>query len=91
MTERTTVRLPEELLARAKRHAAAQGCTLTALIEQGLRLVLSETRRSPIARRPLPRVSAAAGGLVPGIDLASSSALQETDDLADAMRIKHFR
>jgi predicted DNA binding CopG/RHH family protein len=39
MAERTTVRLPEDLVARAKRKAAAEGRTLTSLIEDGLRLV----------------------------------------------------
>ena len=90
MTERTTVRLPEELLVRAKRQAAAQGCTLTALIEEGLRVVLAERQKSGPSRRVLPRVSAAAGGLVPGVDLASPSALQESDDLADMARMKHL-
>ena len=37
---RTTVRLDDELLRRAKIHAAEQGTTLTALIEAGLRHVL---------------------------------------------------
>ena len=43
MAERTTVRLPEDLIKRAKRKAAAEGSTLTALIEEGLRLVVFET------------------------------------------------
>jgi hypothetical protein len=41
---RTTVRLPAELLEHAKRKAAAEGKTLTALIEDGLRLVISPAR-----------------------------------------------
>jgi toxin-antitoxin system PIN domain toxin len=41
-TERTTVRLPPELLRRAKRKAAAEGRTLTSLIEDGLWLVVAE-------------------------------------------------
>ena len=36
MTERTTVRLPDELLARARRKALAEGRTLTSLIADGL-------------------------------------------------------
>ena len=39
MSERTTVRLPPELLRRAKRKAAAERRTLTELIEDGLRMV----------------------------------------------------
>jgi hypothetical protein len=38
MAERTTVRLPEDLIRRAKIEAAAEGRTLTSLIEDGLRL-----------------------------------------------------
>ena len=36
MTERTTVRLPEDLLNRARRKAVAEGRTLTSLIQDGL-------------------------------------------------------
>ena len=42
MAERTTVRLPEDLVRRAKEKAAAQGRPLTALIEERLRRVLRE-------------------------------------------------
>jgi hypothetical protein len=69
MAERTTVRLPEELIRRAKRKAAAEGRTLTSLIEDGLRLVVSEERKDKkAARLPLP-VSDAKGGPAPGIDI----------------------
>lgn len=80
MTERTTVRLPEDLLKRAKRKAAAEGRSVTALIEEGLRRVLAE--RPPVAKpgRTLPPVSTATGGLMPGIDLNDSAALQERED-----------
>jgi hypothetical protein len=85
MPERTTVRLPSELLSRAKKKAAAQGRTLTSLIEDGLRLVVA----SPAKQRPdrvIPRVSKARGGLMPGIDLNDLSGLQEIDDQAYAPR-----
>jgi hypothetical protein len=62
MPERTTVRLPEELLARAKRKAAREGPTLTSLIEDGLRLVTEESRPPEKAERVLPRISTAKGG-----------------------------
>lgn len=77
---RTTVRLDEALLERARREAARRGVTLTALIEEGLRLVL---------RRPLPRteravvvlpVCRAGGGTLPGIDLDDSAALLDRMD-----------
>jgi hypothetical protein len=81
MSERTTVRLPPDLLNRAKRKAAAEGRTLTSLIEDGLRLVTAESRRTARAKRVLPRVSRATGGPRPGVDLTDLSALQELDDL----------
>ena len=85
MTERTTVRLPGDLLKRAKRKAAAEGRTLTALIEDGLRLVLTDRANTAPKKRIVPPVSSASGGLMPGIDLNDTAALQELDDL-DAMR-----
>ena len=88
MIERTTVRLPRDLLSRAKRKAAAEGRTLTALIEDGLRLVLSGTRMPGKAQRILPRVSKATGGLLPGIDISNSAALQEMEDLEYVERMK---
>jgi hypothetical protein len=81
MTERTTVRLPETLVRRAKRKAAAEGRTLTALIEDGLRRVLSERGPAPKTKRVLPRVSTATGGLMPGVDLNDLRALQDIEDL----------
>ena len=91
MVERTTVRLPEDLLRRAKRKAADEGRTLTALIEDGLRLVVSESRNSSKKKRILPRVSKATGGTWPGIDISNSAALQEMDDLEYVERMKHFK
>jgi hypothetical protein len=81
MPERTTVRLPEDLLDRARGKAAAEGRTLTSLIEDGLRLVVSGNRKTAKSKRLLPRVSKAGGGPMPGIELTDISALQEMDDL----------
>jgi hypothetical protein len=91
MTERTTVRLPPDLLARAKRKAAAEGRTLTSLIEDGLRLVIAESRKSAAKKRVLPRVSTAAGGPMPGVDYRSLAALQEMDDLEYVERMKNLK
>jgi hypothetical protein len=91
MPERTTVRLPEDLLDRAKRKAAAEGRTLTALIEDGLRLVVAENRKPARSKRILPPVSRATGGPMPGIDLGDMSALQELDDLDYIERMKRFK
>jgi hypothetical protein len=88
MIERTTVRLPRDLLSRAKRKAIAEQRTLTSLIEEGLRLVVGDKRSKPRAKRILPRVSSAGGPPFPGIDIANSAALQEMEDLEYARRLK---
>jgi hypothetical protein len=61
---RTTIQLDGALLRQAKREAARRGISLTALIEKGLRLILSQ-----------PPVSSATGGTLQGIDLSDSAAL----------------
>jgi len=91
MAERTTVRLPPDLVKRAKRKAAAEGRTLTALIEEGLRLVVAEDRSEASRKRVLPRVSTATGGPMPGVDHTNFSALQEMEDLEYVERMKHFK
>lgn len=91
MTERTTVRLPKDLLKRAKRKAAAEGRTLTSLITDGLQHIVSEPRRAARRSRVLPRVSKAKGGLMPGVDLGSFSTLQEADDLDRIDRMQRLK
>lgn len=81
MTERTTVRLPPDLLARAKRRAAEEGRTLTALIEDGLRRVVASKQERTRPKRRLPRTSKAKGGTLPGIDLTDISSLEEIADI----------
>jgi hypothetical protein len=88
MIDRTTVRLPEALLSRAKRKAAAEGRTLTALIEEGLRLVVAENRKTKPAKRIMPRVSKASGGLLPGVDLRE---LEEAEDLEYIARMRRLK
>ena len=85
MTERTTVRLPDDLLRRAKRKAAAEGRTLTSLIEEGLRSAIAEPRAPATAARVMPRISQARGGLVGGVDL---TALRDAEDLDEARRLQ---
>jgi ribbon-helix-helix CopG family protein len=87
--ERTTVRLPADLLKRAKRKAAAEGRTLTSLIEDGLRLALAEKKKTAQPQRLPPPVSTATGGPMPGIDVSDLSALQEIEDLEYVERMKH--
>lgn len=89
MIERTTVRLPEELLRRAKRKAAAEGRTLTSLIEDGLRLVVSERGKKPLKPSEKLPVSTATGWLLPGVDITKFSDIQAMDDLEYAVRLKN--
>ena len=81
MTERTTVRLPEDLLRRAKRKAASEGRTLTSLIADGLRLMLADNRSLSRTKRVLPRTSSARGGLLPGLDWTDLHLSDEADDI----------
>jgi hypothetical protein len=91
MTERTTVRLPADLLSRAKRKAAAERRTLTSLIEDGLRLMVGDGGKVVKRRRALPPVSKATGGTMPGIDLTDLSALDEIDDLEHVERMQRSK
>lgn len=72
---RTTVRLEESLVAQAKREAERRGVTLTALLAEGLRLVLAGGAAVPGRPRVVLPVSGALGGTWPGIDLDSNAAL----------------
>jgi hypothetical protein len=54
MPERTTVRLPEDLLSRAKRKAALENRTLTSLIAEGLRMVFRENRKIEKRKSVMP-------------------------------------
>ena len=89
MIERTTVRLPKDLLIRAKRKALAEDRTLTSLIEEGLRLVVERQRK----RKPKPSVSCRVQygdqRPLPGIDISNSAALQEMEDLEYIERLKN--
>ena len=89
MIERTTVRLPKDLLTRAKRKALAEERTLTSLIEEGLRLVVSDKPTATKAKRIMPRHSDASGPPFPGIDISNSAALQEMEDLEYVERLKN--
>ena len=73
---RTTIRLKDDLLKRAKKRAADEGRTLTSLVEDGLVLILSKAKASRRKRIKLP-VSKATGGVLPGVDLNRSSDLEE--------------
>lgn len=77
---RTTVRLPDELLRRARRRAAREGRTLTSLIEEGLSLVLTRPLKGLRQGRIDLPVSSAKGGIQPGVDLNRSGDLEDLMD-----------
>ena len=77
--ERTTVRLPSELLARARKKAAAEGRTLTSLIEEGLREAVA-SRPPPPQPKPRAPISSVASNRQEGVDLSNSAQLQELMD-----------
>lgn len=76
MDMRTTVRLDPHLLAQAKKVAAANGRTLTAVIEDALRESLSR-RKTQRAGLKVEIPTFRGKGLHPGVNLDDSAALLE--------------
>jgi len=77
---RTTVRLDDGLLDLARAEAQRRGTTLTALIEQGLRLaILPPPSQAHSTRVRLP-TSRARGGSLAGIDLNDSAVVIDRMD-----------
>ncbi len=77
---RTTIRLPDELYTRVRVSAATEGGTVTAFIEDALRMALE--RRDAIPAHAPYRVSPFHGdGVQAGIDLDDSAALQDVMDV----------
>lgn len=72
---RTTVRLRDALLKRAKKRAAEEHRTLTSLLEEGITLALARPVKARRERIEVP-VSRASGGVLPGVDLNRSSDLE---------------
>jgi hypothetical protein len=73
---RTTLRIDDDLLRRAKAAAAVRGTTLTALVEDALRVALAQ--RPPTMRRRVELPTSSVGSrLAPGVDLDDSAALLE--------------
>ena len=86
MIERTTVRLPEGLMAMARKKAAEEGRTLTSLIEDGVRMVVS--RKPDLRPRRPVRVSTATGGPAPGYEEIKLSRIDEIEDFERLARIE---
>jgi hypothetical protein len=77
---RTTIRLEDTLLDQAKREAARREETLTALIEQGLRLVIAQSGAPRQRKRVTLPVCRAGGGTLPGVDLNNNASLLDIMD-----------
>jgi hypothetical protein len=71
---KTTLDIDDELLIKAKTVSARERKSLTALIEEGLRLRLRSPRRSSRRRQPLP-VYRGKSGLAKGIDPTSNRSM----------------
>ena len=88
MIERTTVRLPKDLLDKARRKAARERRSVTGLIEEGLRFIVEGKPTARGAKRKLPRTSKATGGMRRGLEGMTYSQLQELDDIEYVERLK---
>jgi hypothetical protein len=77
----TTLRLDDELFREAKARAAAQGISLTRLVEGALREHLEKPAASPRRRRLRLPVSSATGGLALGFSTLAEAVAAA--DLAD--------
>jgi hypothetical protein len=77
---RTTIRLNDRLLAETKKIAADTGRSLTSVIEDALREVISRRKAAPgrISKINLPVFKGR--GLRPGVDLDNSAALLDLMD-----------
>lgn len=67
---RTTIRLDEHLLAQAKEYAARHRRSLTAVIEDALRAMLSKaSSRASVGQRRVKILTYGKGGTLPGVNL----------------------
>lgn len=79
---RKTVRLDDQLLKSAKRFAHETGKSLTAVIEDALRQILSRrTAKQP--RKPVKLTTVSGDGVRPGVDLNDSPVLLGLMDRAN--------
>ncbi len=80
---RTTLDIHDDLMRQAKRAAAESGRSLTAVVEDGLRLFLAYRDRAPSAE-PIVLPTFDGGGYMPGVDINNSAALLDLMDANDA-------
>lgn len=78
---RTTLNLDDDLLRDAKRLAAERGTTLTALMEDALRIVVRRVEKpAPRRRVRLPTSGVPGEGFMPGVDVSDNAALRDLLD-----------
>jgi len=78
---RTTLDLDDHLLKEAKRLAAERGTTLTAVMEDALRIVVRPVEKPKARkRRKLPTTGEPGAGFMPGVNLDSNAAMLELMD-----------
>ena len=75
---KTTLNIDENVMRELKSEAARRGCTMSALVEAGVRMVL---RKEPPAREIPPLPSFSSGGAL--VDYADREALYQVMDEAD--------
>lgn len=73
---KTTIDIADALLADARRVAAREGVTVSALVEQGLRRAIEE-RRQGVPGFKLRRAAVQGRGLQPGLQGASFDRLRD--------------
>lgn len=79
---RTTIRLDDDLLTKAKRAALERGTTLTAVIEDALRRALAPGVVASVEDVEIPTFRG--NGLQPGVDLDDTASLLDLMDGLDA-------
>jgi len=78
---RTTIDLPDDLLAEAKQRAAREGRSLSDVVGDAVRSSFS--RAASADREPVELPTFGAGGLQPGVDLDDSAGLLEVMERED--------
>ena len=71
---RTTIRLDDQLLEKAKQYALSHGTTFTAVVEDALRAKLI-TRRTSHKQSAIKLKTVSGQGVNPGVDLNDSASL----------------
>jgi hypothetical protein len=78
---RTSIDIPDHLLALARKRAEAGHTTLREVLLASLSRYLLEAQPAPVADGPflVPVLSGASGGMLPGVDPTDTSALLEIE------------